>query len=208
MGITPSMADWKETYLASLEARDAVEKANQSIYDAYTRLADRTAELSKPNPAPTSQEPPNPPPPSLVHRFSSKSLSPAPPAETPSSLALRQEFTDAQAARAKLSSQLESALAELETLKAAWRTDRKEINRLTKMTTQVQVRLRDRDEELRGKAKLLENVQDENATLNLELKQADEQAKRLRRENQELVDRWMEAKGEEAERMNSEGKFG
>ena len=202
------MAGWKETYLASLEARDAEEKANQDIYDAYTKLADRTAELSRPNPEPAPQEPPISPPPSLVHRFSTRSPCPAPPAETPSSIALRHEFTNAQAERAKLSSQLESALAELETLKAASKADRKEISRLTKTTAQIQVRLRDRDEELRGKAKLLEDVQDENATLNLELKQADENTKRLRRENQELVDRWMEAKGEEADRMNSEGKFG
>jgi len=202
------MANWKETYLAALEARDAAEKANQNIYDAYTKLADRTAQLSLPAAPPVPQEPPVSPPPSLVGRFTTKSPSPAPPAERSSAAALRQEFTKAQAERAKLASQLESVTAELETLKAASKVDRKEINRLTKLSTQVQVRLRDRDEELRGKAKLLEDVQDENATLNLELKQADEKAKRLKRENQELVDRWMKSKGEEAERMNVEGRFG
>jgi hypothetical protein len=202
------MADWKETYLAALKARDAAEKANQNIYDAYTKLADRTAQLSLPAAPPIPQEPPVYPPHSLVGRFTTKSPSSPPPAETPSTTALRQEFTKAQAERAKLASQLESVTAELEKLIAASKVDRKEINRLTKISTQVQVRLRDRDEELRGKAKLLEDVQDENATLNLELKQADEKAKRLKRENQELVDRWMKSKGEEAERMNNEGKFG
>jgi DNA repair exonuclease SbcCD ATPase subunit len=201
------MADWKVTYLAALTTRDIAEKAHQDIYDAYTKLADRTSSLSRPQLAPPPEEPPTSPPPSIVQRFSAKSPSPAPPTETPSSAALRAEFTTAQADRAKLSTQLEAALSELVTLKDASKTDRKEINKLTKTVTQIQVRLRDRDEELRGKAKLLEDVQDENATLNLELKQADEQAKKLRRENQELVDRWMEAKGEEAERMNSEGKF-
>jgi len=107
-----------------------------------------------------------------------------------------------------LSAQLEAVQTELDVLKTSSKSDRKEITRLTKTSAQVQVRLQDRDEELRGKAKLLENVQDENATLNLELKQADEKAKRLKRENQELVDRWMKSKGEEAERMNSEGRFG
>lgn len=201
------MADWKHTYLAALEARDAAEKANQDIYDAYTKLAERTAQLSRPAPPLPPQEPPRSPPPSLVGRFSTKSPSPAPAIDSPSIAALRQEFTTAQAERAKLSSQLKSVLAELDSLKATTRKDRKEITRLTRISAQAQVRLRDRDEELRGKAKLLENVQDENATLNLELKQADEKAKRLKKENQDLVDRWMKRKGEEAERMNNEGKF-
>lgn len=201
------MADWKDAYLAALEARDAAEKANQHIYNAYTKLAERTAQLSRPAPPLPPQEPPKSPPPSLVGRFSTKSPSPAPAIDSPSIAALRQEFTTAQAERAKLSSQLESVLAELDTLKATTKNDRKEITRLTRISAQVQVRLRDRDEELRGKAKLLENVQDENATLNLELKQADEKAKRLKKENQDLVDRWMKRKGEEAERMNNEGKF-
>lgn len=201
------MADWKDTYLAALEARDAAEKANQGIYDAYTKLAERTAQLSRPAPTILPQEPPKSPPPSLVGRFSTKSPSPAPVIDSPSIAALRQEFMNVQAERAKLSSQLELVQAELESLKASTKDDRKEITRLTRISAQVQVRLRDRDEELRGKAKLLENVQDENATLNLELKQADEKAKRLRKENQDLVDRWMKRKGEEAERMNSEGRF-
>lgn len=201
-------ADWKLTYLDALTTRDTAEKAHQEIYDAYTKLADRTSSLSRPEAPARPEEPPTSPPPSIVQRFSTKSPSPAPPTEVPSSAALRAEFTSAQAERAKLSSQLETTLSELETLKAASKIDRKETTRLTKTVSQLQVRLRDRDEELRGKAKLLENVQDENATLNLELKQADEQAKKLRRENQDLVDRWMEAKGEEAERMNSEAKFG
>ena len=201
------MADWKDTYLAALEARDAAEKANQGIYDAYTKLAERTAQLSRPAPTILPQEPPKSPPPSLVGRFSTKSPSPAPVIDSPSIAALRQEFMNVQAERAKLSSQLELVQAELESLKASTKDDRKEITRLTRISAQVQVRLRDRDEELRGKAKLLGNVQDENATLNLELKQADEKAKRLRKENQDLVDRWMKRKGEEAERMNSEGRF-
>lgn len=201
------MADWKDTYLAALEARDAAEKANEDICNAYAKLADRTAQLSRPAPPPAAQEARKTPPPSLVGRFSTKSPSPAPPVEIPSTATLRQEFTSAQAERAKLSAQLDTVSAELQALKASSKTDRREITRLTKTSSQLQVRLRDRDEELRGKAKLLEDVQDENATLNLELKQADEKAKKLKRENQDLVDRWMKSKGEEAEKMNSEGKF-
>jgi hypothetical protein len=70
------------------------------------------------------------------------------------------------------------------------------------------VRLRDRDEELKGKAKLVEDVQDEMVMLNLQLNVAEEQSKKLKMENQELVDRWMARMGKEADAMNRESKFG
>lgn len=69
------------------------------------------------------------------------------------------------------------------------------------------VRLRDRDEELRGKAKLVEEVQDEMVTLNLQLNMAEEKAEMLKKENQELVDRWMARMGKEADAMNDKSQF-
>lgn len=93
---------------------------------------------------------------------------------------------------------------------------------------QLQLRLKDRDEELRGKAKLLDvgykalivwlyvhatdsfapqDFQDELASLNLQLNMAEEQSNRLQRENQELVDRWMARMGKEAEAMNEASKY-
>ena len=64
------------------------------------------------------------------------------------------------------------------------------------------VRLKDREEELRGKTKLVEDVQDEMVTLNLQLNIAEEQTEKLKEENKELVDRWMARKGKEADAMN------
>jgi hypothetical protein len=63
-------------------------------------------------------------------------------------------------------------------------------------------RLRDRDEELRGKAKLVEEAQDEMVSLQLQVNMAEQRAEGLRRENEELVARWMKRMGEEAERVN------
>jgi hypothetical protein len=100
----------------------------------------------------------------------------------------------------------------------------------------MQQRLKDRDEELRGKAKLLDvcchylqycrcmlriisrsythfapsslqDVQDELASLNLQFNMAEERAGRFQRENQELIDRWMAHKGKEADAMNEASKF-
>ena len=107
-----------------------------------------------------------------------------------------------------MSVKLESALRELEALKGKARVDVKRINQLNSTVTQLSVKLKDREEELRGKAKLIENVQDENVTLNLQLNMADEQAEKLKAENKELVDRWMARMGKEADKMNEQHKFG
>lgn len=93
--------------------------------------------------------------------------------------------------------------------------------------TQLQFRLKDREEELKGKAKLLEvstarslelrnedssNVclqgfQDELAALELQLNMSEQQKDRLQKENKELVDRWMARMGEEADAMNDASRF-
>ncbi len=85
--------------------------------------------------------------------------------------------------------------------------DTKRITQLSGGVTQMTVRLRDRDEELRGKAKLVEDVQDEMVTLNLQLNMAEEQTEKLKKENQELIDRWMARMGKEADAMNDESMF-
>lgn len=101
----------------------------------------------------------------------------------------------------------------------------------------LQMKLQDRDEELRGKAKLLDvslpcespifprffcissclclslanfvqqDVQDELVSLNLQFNMAEDRSKKLERENRELVDRWMARMGKEADAMNDASKF-
>lgn len=118
--------------------------------------------------------------------------------------------------------------AELEKYRKRTAQDSKRLNALDGERMQLQLRLKDRDEELRGKAKLLDvgykalivwlyvhatdsfapqDFQDELASLNLQLNMAEEQSNRLQRENQELVDRWMARMGKEAEAMNEASKY-
>ena len=174
--------------------------------DTDTRIADRAAELSQKHAAGTPvEEPPLVfPPPPTVGKRTSKVLSPAP---TESLAQIRQDLAKAQQERAELQGRVDTAARELDALKAKSKTDTKRIAQLSAGITQMTVRLRDRDEELKGKAKLLEDVQDEVVTLNLQLNMAEEQAKMLRKENEELVDRWMARMGKEADAMNDESKF-
>jgi hypothetical protein len=43
--------------------------------------------------------------------------------------------------------------------------------------------------------------------LNLQLHMAEQESEKLKRENKELVDRWMARMGEEADAMNNASKF-
>ncbi|KAJ9654344.1 autophagy protein 16, interacts with Atg12p-Atg5p [Neophaeococcomyces mojaviensis] len=222
------MADWKSQYLAALKARDELEKADAEIYDRCedvclkhstdadstgTSLADHNAELRaelrKARDSAKAEAPPSTPPPAplVSYAFRRQASSPQPSNDTAATAQLRQDFAKAQQDRADLQSQLESLKKEVETISLKSKSDQKKISSLTNSNTQLAMRLRDREEELRGKAKLLVNVQDENATLNLQLNVAEDQAKQMKKENQELVDRWMAKMGKEAEKMNEEGKF-
>jgi len=96
---------------------------------------------------------------------------------------------------------------EFDKLKKKANLDGKRMADLLAERTHLQLRLKDRDEELRGKAKLLDNVQDELVSLNLQFNMAEDRAKRLQKENQELIDRWMVRMGKEADAMNNASRF-
>ena len=176
------------------------------------RIADQKAELhsqsltTKAEEGESKQASVRPVPASLVsfRRVSS----PPPRPDSPSLVQLRQDLANAQLERADLQARLESATKELVVLRSKSRQDVKKVSSLTNNVNHLTLRLRDREDELREKAKLVENVQDENVTLNLQLNMADEQQKKLKKENQDLVDRWMARMGKEADRMNNEHRFG
>jgi len=206
------MADWKAQYLTALKARDELEKADADIYDKCTKLADRNAELRaelRKLKAATKSDPSssNPVPAPLIGYGFRRQTSPQLAPDTDATIQLRQDFAKAQQDRADLRSQLELLKGELEAATTKGKSDSKKIAQSTSNITQLSTKLRDREEELRGKAKLLENVQDENATLNLELNQAELEVRKVKKENQELVDRWIARMGKEADKMNDESKF-
>jgi chromosome segregation ATPase len=173
---------------------------------ADTRLADRTAELSQnatTEPLAEEAAAATQAPPQAAGKRGAKVTSPP-----PESLSqIRQDLTRAQQDRAELQTRLDIVSKELEALKAKSKIDTKRISQLSAGVTQMTVRLKDREEELRGKTKLVEEVQDEMVTLNLQLNIAEEQREKLKEENKELVDRWMARKAKEADAMNDESKF-
>ncbi|CAI6332399.1 unnamed protein product [Periconia digitata] len=188
-------------YLSALEARDAREKAHEKYIDAFTKLADRAAAqatLAKQSKATTQQPSP---------ATSTKSLRPNSPKGMPAAIGdvqIRAELAATQKNRADLESKLSAATAELSALKAIGADQTKRIVLLEASKTQLERRVKDRADELKGKGRFVEDVQDEMVALTLQLNMAEQEKERLRNENDELTKRWVKKMEEEARRMNDQ----
>ncbi|TVY84221.1 Autophagy protein, partial [Lachnellula suecica] len=190
------MASWRDEYIQALHERDTRQKASyqqvdDQLIEAYTQLLDRTAalEAEKASRDPSTQEtkPRDP-------------GSPAPPTEATAHI--RSDLAEALRSNGQLQSRIKIAEAELVKLRAKGKSEGKLIEELAKERASLAQKVKDRDEELRGKAKLLDDVHDEVISLNLELSMSEQSTKKLRAENKDLIDRWMVYKKKEAEAMN------
>ncbi|GAB1733664.1 hypothetical protein NU195Hw_g6738t1 [Hortaea werneckii] len=206
------MSDWIEQYSAALTERDARELAHKRYIDAYTKLADRAALLeAKPSAAVASSPTPTP---SGKDRTDTSTKprggnDPESDVHLPHDLlaGLRTDLASTQRARAALQTQVEDLTATISTLQTQNQSSATQIAQLSRQKADIDRKLRDRDEELKGKGRLVEQAQDEMVALGLQLNVAEEQKEKLTRENQELVDRWMKRMGEEAERVNRDSRW-
>ena len=208
------MADWLQQYTASLVLRDEHEQAHKSYIDAYTKLADRTAVLEAAVPDTPASPPrsekqgsqaaPDRPDPK---RSASNTAPTQQVANTDTLTRLRADLTTTQRSRTDLQSQLARLQTQLSQLTTQSSASTQRITALEREKRDLERKLRDRDEELRGKARLVESVQDEMVGLNLQMNMAEQKAERLNGENEDLVRRWMERMGVEAERMNVESRW-
>lgn len=114
--------------------------------------------------------------------------------------AAQRERTSLTLQSAQLSQSLSSQAARADALESRFQL-------LAQQNRLIERKLGDRSQELIGKARLVEEVQDELAGLTLQLNMAEEKADKLRVENAELVRRWMERMGVEADKMNNDSKW-
>ncbi|KAI9831336.1 MAG: hypothetical protein M1819_005110 [Sarea resinae] len=210
--------NWRTEYLSALEARDAREKAPLEAFDAYAKLADRFSALSSATPQPSSHPPqptsaPSSPDPSksrsgraLSHRNPTPSGAPDQKAGDDLSR-LRADLAEAQRTKFDMQARLKRAVSDLEEARKVGKSGSVRVAGLEAEKATLERRVRDLSEELRGKAKFLENVQDEMISLNLQLNMAEEKTQRLQTENKDLVDRWMARMGREADAMNDASRF-
>ncbi|OCL01781.1 hypothetical protein AOQ84DRAFT_206121, partial [Glonium stellatum] len=136
--------------------------------------------------------------------------SPAPPerAATPDTLArLRADLASTQRERASLESRTAALTTELTALRARTGTQGRQIGALERARELLERKVKDRDEEIRGKGRLVEEVQDEMVALNLQLNMAEQRVEKLRAENEELTRRWVEKMEREAKEMNERSRW-
>ncbi|CAK7216505.1 autophagy protein 16, interacts with Atg12p-Atg5p [Sporothrix eucalyptigena] len=186
------MPSWRDEYLSSIEAADATDPASTLLIAACSALQDQVAALQAENALLRS---------SPGAAGVSKERQGDAEAEAPDAQ-LRVDLAEALRSQGKFQSRLKAAEEELETLRAKARNDAKSIRTLTTERNALTIKVRDRDEELREKSKLVEDVQDELIALNLQLNVAEQQRDKIKKENKDLVDRWMRRMGQEAEAMN------
>jgi hypothetical protein len=177
---------------------------------ADAALADRTAQLLKQPPLSTAAVQPDAQSQNLSaqERMSTPTKGKEHENNSPELLAtLRADLATTQKARSTLQTQLADLAAQLSAVSTQQRSSQSQVTALTRQVLETERKLQDRDEELRGKSKMVEQAQDEMVALELQFNLAEQRSEKLERENKELVERWMKRMGEEAERVNRDSRW-
>ena len=117
---------------------------------------------------------------------------------------IRNELASTQKTRGALEAKVSTLTAELSVLKTTDADQKKRIAFLENHKQQLERRMKDRADELKGKGSLVEQVQDEMVAMNLQLNMAEQEKERLQRENADLTRRWVEKMEGEAKKMNDQ----
>ncbi|KAL2135467.1 hypothetical protein VTI74DRAFT_8453 [Chaetomium olivicolor] len=200
------MLDWRQEYLAGIRDAEKQHPVNQELIAAYSQLLDRISVLEAEKAALQSQaqtQNTTSPPTTKSSPAPTKSPSPNPsPDDNPLVARLRLELAEALRAKGQFQQRLQVAEEELARLRAQTTSDSKALRDLTAERRTLTIKLRDREEELRVKNKLVADVQDELAVLNMQLDMVEKKRAEKEAENKQLVERFMKRVGQEADAMN------
>ncbi|EXF82416.1 autophagy protein 16 [Colletotrichum fioriniae PJ7] len=203
------MADWRSEYLASIREQEKNNPVNLEIVQLCSQLSDHVAALEAENQVlksktvpekkskPTNSEKLNSIPHSSTTETTSSSSS-----SDPTIAQLQLQLAEALRSNGTLKDRAKQAEDEAQALRTKHKDDARKVRSLTAENTALTTKLRDREHELREKRKLVENVQDEMITMNLQVSMAEQERDKVKTENKELVDRWMKRMAQEADAMN------
>ncbi|KAJ0165749.1 Autophagy protein 16 [Colletotrichum tanaceti] len=198
------MPDWRSEYLASIREQEKNNPVNLEIVQLCSQLSDRVAALEAEKEVLRSKITPD------NKKFSEKPNTTAAaaaaisidPGSDPNIAQLQLQLAEALRSNGTLKDRAKAAEDELQALRSKNKEDARKIRSLAAESTALTTKLRDREHELREKRKLVENVQDEMITMNLQMSMAEQERDKVKKENKELVDRWMKRMAQEAEAMN------
>ncbi|WYZ39920.1 hypothetical protein EsH8_IV_000261 [Colletotrichum jinshuiense] len=191
------MPDWRSEYLASIREQEKNSPVNLEIIQLCSQLSDRVAALEAEKEVLKSKIAPDK---SAPDRSSTKTT--AEPSSDPSIAQLQFQLAEALRSNGTLRDRAKVAEDEVQALRVKSKEDSKKVRDLAADKTSLTTKLRDREHELREKRKLVENVQDEMITINLQMAMAEKERDKVKKENKELVDRWMKRMAQEADAMN------
>ncbi|KAK0711398.1 autophagy-related protein 16 [Lasiosphaeris hirsuta] len=198
------MPGWREEFLVGIREAEQQSPVNRELVDACSQLADRVSALEAEKAALQRQKTATPPPKLGINRnkIASAPSPDADPNDTPLVARLRFELAEALRARGQFQSRLQTAEEELGRLRTKTTADSRAIRELTSERRVLVRKLMDREEELRVKNKLVADVQDELAILNMQLDMVEKRRAEKEAENKQLVERFMARVGQEADAMN------
>ncbi|KAK3401248.1 autophagy-related protein 16 [Sordaria brevicollis] len=206
------MPGWRDEYLSSLVDADQRNPVNRELVDTCQQLFDRISVLEAEKAALQQQ----------VETYLSSSstssganksrdttktddpttTSPNTAAESALVARLRVDLAEALRAKGDFQRRLNVVEEELVRLRTKTTADNKTLQTLTAERKTLTIKLRDREEELRAKSKMLADVQDELQVLNTHLDLVEKRRSEMEAENKQLVARFMKRVGQEAEAMN------
>ncbi|KAG5954684.1 autophagy protein 16, interacts with Atg12p-Atg5p [Claviceps arundinis] len=189
------MSSWRDEYLTSLKDAELQSPVNQELIQTCSQMADRISALEASNAALEARASKAP----KVKASKSGALLTT---DDPAIAQLRLDLAESLRSKGVTEGRLRAAEEELGKLRTKTKDDARSVKALSTERALLTTRLKDREHELREKRKLLEDVQDEMITLNLQMSMAEKERDKVKRENKELVERWMARMAQEAEAMN------
>ncbi|EWY91612.1 hypothetical protein FOYG_08666 [Fusarium oxysporum NRRL 32931] len=187
------MPNWRDQYLSSIKDAELSNPVNMELVQACSQMADRISALEAEK---NGLE-------ALVANSGTPTAQPTEPSTNDPGVAqLKQDLAEALRSKGVTEKRLRAGEEELMQLRAKHKADTKSIRDLTADRNSLTTRLKDREYELREKRKFIEQVQDEMIALNLQMSMAEKERDKVKRENKELVDRWMKRMAQEADAMN------
>ncbi|KAF5634840.1 Autophagy 16 [Fusarium sp. NRRL 52700] len=190
------MPNWRDQYLSSIKDADLSNPINMELVQACSQMADRISALEAEK---NGLE-------ALVANSGTPTAQPTEPSTNDLGVAqLKQDLAEALRSKGVTEKRLRTSEEELMQLRAKHKADTKSIRDLTADRNSLTTKLKDREHELREKHKLLEQdqqVQDEMIAMDLQMSMAEKERDKVKKENKELVDRWMKRMAQEADAMN------
>ncbi|KAM0300403.1 hypothetical protein ACHAPM_006716 [Fusarium culmorum] len=187
------MPNWRDQYLSGIKDAELNNPVNMELIQTCSQMADRISALeAEKNGLET-----------LVTTNGKITARPTEPSTNDPAVAqLKQDLAEALRSKGVAEKRLRSSEEELLQLRSKHKTNTRSIRDLTADKNSLTTRLKDREYELREKRKFIEQVQDEMIALNLQMSMAEKERDKVKKENKELVDRWMKRMAQEAEAMN------